>query len=161
MLGLPWKWIKCHLKTCVYLLIGTNVPQTPSEMQALTWALITSWIAPLLFILKDIATMICGSVPEPKQWFPCPEPCLFLLQCCLRAWRSRPSKVDFQPCHFHEEMSPDMSQSLWMMEYSKSLWFYIEQSISKNCSTICQCRFLQVAKPLPIFFKQHRNFSWN
>lgn len=102
-------------------------------------------------------TMISGSVSEPMQGFLWQNHGCFLMQCCLRARRSRVSSNDYQPCAQRFLQIPG---NLWwyyvllMMRYSKFSQYYMEEHSSEISSTILQINFFpfwQIKEPLFTF----------
>ncbi len=59
-------------------------------------------------------TMFSGSIPEPMLWFSITVAFLYVMQCRLRARRSRASSMVFRPWPLRTEIVPD-SLNLWMI----------------------------------------------
>jgi len=83
---------------------------------------------------------------------------LFLMQRCLRAWRSRPNSFDFPAMSFAHRDVSRFSQSFDDIMYFTDKIFNVFKLYHWGTllyfwhfSTICRPSLLQIAEPLPIF----------
>lgn len=96
----------------------------------------------------------------PRHWFwhwswhfiDMTESCPFLMQWCLRAWKSWAFNIDFQPCAVHRFCRFYSTYHLLLIvctdEISKMmryLWFNVRRFFW-NCFTIWKCSFLRVSE---------------
>ena len=91
------------------------------------------------------------------------EWCRFLMQCCLRDWRSQAFNVGFQPCYLRAEISPDSLNLLMMLltvddEITKFLAIVCWEMLFLNCKTICSRCCSQSGEPPPSLLENNCAF---
>ena len=81
------------------------------------------------------------------------ESCLFIMQCCPRAWRSHASSFKFQPCPMHTDTSPDSLNLLMILCAVDGGIFKVFAILHWvtffwNCFTIFRCILSQTGEPI-------------
>ncbi len=108
--------------------------------------------------------MFSGSIPEPMLWFPLLVAFLYVMQCRLRARRSRASSMVFRPWPLRTEIVPD-SLNLWMIlctvddDNFKLFAIFLWETPFWYCSTIFRRSIGGIGDPLPILTSERHCHS--
>ncbi len=100
-----------------------------------------------------LPTVVSGSIPGPMSM---KESCWWVMQCPLRARRTRASNKGLRPCSLRTEISP-VSLNLLMMlctvddEICKAFALWCWRMLFLKYSTIFLRTLSQIGEPLPIF----------